>query len=193
MKISNPTPCSNWVQKLSARHLEDLSPSEHMALKEHLAMCSACFEVHSAYQKMEVGIRSLFVCKPVPVLPHSISQLANNKIPSSEISLPGIISFLSSMFSSLFINIRSSNCYIKFHNWFSATPSFFSKITYVKANSRYLFAMRSESGFILWEQKGYQRHNLLYTVPVRMSGFNYIGGGTAYVNAIDFCRYTARA
>ena len=194
MTILNPTPCSDWVQKLSARHSDDLTPSERIALKEHLAMCKACCEVHIAYQKMEAGIRSLLVCKPVPFLSQPRPQVARKTRPRSEFFLPDIISFLSSMFTSLFISISLSNIYLKLHCWLLAIPSLFShKIAYVHSNSHYMYAMRSDSGFILWQQKRYQRHNQLYTVPVRMCGMNYIGGGTAYVIALDFCRYTARA
>ncbi len=190
----NSTPCSDWVLKLSARHADDLSPTERIALKEHLTMCKTCCEVHNAYQTMDAGIRSLLVCKPVPLLSQQHSQIESKTIPGSEIYLPNIISFLSSIFASLFLSISLSYIYLKLHSWFSAIPSYFShKITYVHSNSHHLYAVRSESGFILWQQKRYQRHNLLNTVPVRMSGMNYIGGGTAYACAIDFCRYTARA
>jgi hypothetical protein len=180
--------------KLSARHSDDLSPSERIALKEHLAMCKACYEAHMAYQTMEAGIRSLLVCKPVPFLSQPRPQLASKTRPRSEFFLPDIISFLSSIFTTLFISIHLSNIYLKLHYWFSKFPSLFShKIAFVKSSSNYLYAIRSESGFILWRQQRYQRHNLLYIVPVRMIGMNCIGGGIAYVSALDFCRYTARA
>jgi hypothetical protein len=157
-------------------------------------MCMACSEVYTAYRTMEAGIRNLLVCKPVSLLAQPGSQQASKSIPESDFFGLNIISFLSSMFTSLFISISMSNVYLKLHYWFLATHALFShKIAYMHSNCHYLYAVRSESGFILWEQKSYQRHNLLYIVPVRMSGMNYIGGGTAYVNALDFCRYTARA
>jgi Putative zinc-finger len=190
----NPTPCSDWVQKLSARHSDDLSPSERFALKEHLAMCKACYEVHVVYETMDAGIRSLLVCNPVPVLTQQRPQLASNVNPGSDFLWLNILSFVASMFTSFIKGISLSYIYLKLHYWFSIFSSLFShKIDYVKSNSHNLYAIRSDSGFILWQQKSYHRHNLLYIVPVRMIGMNYVGGGTAFVSAMDFCRYTARA
>jgi len=190
----NLTPCSDWAQKLSARHSDDLSPSERIALKEHLAMCKACYEVHMVYQTMDAGIRNLLVCNPVPFLSQQRPQLASNVNPGSDFLLPDILSFLSSIFTSFIIGISLSRIYWKLHYWFSIFPSLFSnRIDYVNSSSHNLYAIRSDSGFILWQQKSYHRHNLLYIVPVRMIGMNYVGGGTAYVSALDFCRYTARA
>jgi hypothetical protein len=189
-----PTPCSDWAQKLSARHSDDISPSERIALKEHLAMCKACCEVYIAYQTMDAGIRSLLVCKPVPFLSQPCPKLASKTRQRSDLFLPDILSFLSTMFASFFMHVRLSDIYLKLHYWLLIIPSLCShKIAYVTSSSHYLYAIRSESGFILWEQKRYQRHNLLYTVPVRMIGMNGISGGTAYLSALDFCRYTARA
>lgn len=194
MTISNPTPCSDWVQKLSARHSDDLSPSELIALNEHLAMCKTCCEVHFAYQTMDAGIRSLLVYEPMPFHSHQHRQLESKVNTRSDFLWPDILSFLFSIFTSFFIGISLSSIYLKLHYWLSIIPSFFShKIDYVYSSSHNMYAIRSESGFILWQQKSYHKHNLLYIVPVRMIGMNYIGGGTAYLSALDFCRYTARA
>ena len=190
----NPTPCSDWAQKLSARHLDDISPSERIALKEHLAMCKACCEVYNAYQTMDSGIRNLLVCKPVPFLSQHCPELVSKPRSRSNFFLLEIVSYLSTMLASLFMHIRLSNIYQKIHYWLLIIPSLCShKIAYVTSSSYHLYAIRSESGYMLWQQKRYQRHNLLYTVPVRMIGVNGISGGTAYLNALDFCRYTARA
>ena len=190
----NPTPCSDWALKLSARHSDDLSPSECIALKEHLAMCKACYEVHMVYETMDAGIRSLLVCNPVPVLSQHRPQLASNTNPGSDFLWSEILSLLSPMLTSFFIGISLSHIYLKLHYWLSIIPSLFHhEIDYVYSSSDNLYAIRSDSGFILWQQKSYHKHNLLYIVPVRMIGMNYIGGGTAYVSALDFCRYTARA
>ena len=157
-------------------------------------MCNTCCEVHIAYQTMDAGIRSLLVCKPAPFLSLQRPQMASNVNPGTDFLLPDILLFLSSMFSSIFISISLSNIYLKLNYWLTLIPSLFThKIGYVKSSSDNLYAIRSDSGFMLWHQKSYHRHNLLYTVPVRIIGMNYIGGGTAYLSALDFCRYTARA
>ena len=193
MKILNPTPCSDWVHKLSARHPDDLSPSDRIALKEHLALCQACCEVHAAYKTMDIAIRSLPLCKPVPAFSYQHSDLERNEAFRSGLSLTDFISFVLSMFSSLLITINLSTIYQKIHISFVTTPSLFSnKIAYVSANSLYTYAMRSDSGFILWQQKRYQKYNSGLTVPVRLGGMSSIGGGIAYASALDFCRYTAQ-
>jgi len=193
VKILNPTPCSDWVQKLSARHPDDLSPSDRNALNEHLALCQACCEAHAAYKTMEVAIRSLPLCKPVPVFSYQHSQQERKVIFRAALSLPDIISFLLLMFSSPLITITLSNIYQKLRILFITTLSLFTpKITYVSANSLYTYAMRSDSGFILWQQKRYQKYNPGLTLPVRLTGSSCAGVGVAYASALDFCRYTAQ-
>jgi hypothetical protein len=189
---SNLMPCTDWVQKLAARHPDDLSASESIALNEHLALCQACSRVHTAYKKMEAAIHSLPTSKPVPVFSYQHSQLKRNG-GRSELSLPGIISFVFSVFSSLFITISLLTIYQNLYNWFVTTASLFShQIAYVSSNSYYTYARRSDSGFILWQQKRFQKHNLGLSMPMRLSGISYIGGGIAYVSALDFCRCTAQ-
>jgi hypothetical protein len=190
---SNLMPCTDWVQKLSARHPDDLSLSDRIALNEHLALCQACSETHAAYKTMEAAIRSLPMSKPMPVFSYQHSRLERIGVFRSALSLPDIISFVVSVFSSLFITISWSSFYQKLHSWFVTTPSLLShKIAYVSASSHYTYAMRSDSGFILWQQKRYQKHNLGLSVPIRLGGMSFIGGGIAYASALDFCRYTAQ-
>jgi hypothetical protein len=190
---SNLMPCTDWVQKLSARHPDDLSLSDRIALNEHLALCQACSETHAAYKTMEAAIRSLPMSKPMPVFSYQHSRLERIGVFRSALSLPDIISFVVSVFSSLFITISWSSFYQKLHSWFVTTSSFLShKIAYVSASSHYTYAMRSDSGFILWQQKRYQKHNLGLSVPIRLGGMSFIGGGIAYASALDFCRYTAQ-
>jgi hypothetical protein len=189
----NPTPCSDWALKLSARHSDDLPPSECIALQEHLAMCKACSEVHIAYLTMDAGIRSLLISKAAPIHTYPRPQQISRMKPRSEIILPDLLSSLSPMFVSFFISISLSNIYLKLHYWLLLIPSLIShRIAYVTSNGHHLYAIRSESGFMLWQLKGYQKHNLLYTVPVRMIGMNSFCWGTTFLIASDFCRYTAR-
>jgi hypothetical protein len=191
---SNLMPCTDWVQKLAARHPDDLLASDRIALNEHLALCPVCSEVHTAYKKMETAIHSLPLSKPMPVFSYQLSRLERNGVFRSALSLSDIISFVVSVFTSLFITISMSNIYQILRTWFVTTSSFLShKIAYVSSNNHYTYAMRSDSGFILWQQKRYQKHNLGLSVPVRLGGMSYIGGGIAYVSALDFCRYTAQA
>src|SRR5260370_39612992 len=67
------TPCTDWEQRLAARHRDDLSPADHAALKQHLVSCQACATVHAAYHAMEVGICSLPGIRPLPGLSYQPS------------------------------------------------------------------------------------------------------------------------
>jgi len=194
MNVSNHTPCSDWAQKLAARHLDDLTPSERIALKEHLAMCGVCNEAHMAYQMMENNLRSLLSNEIAPHMSLLYPQEGNSSIQNSELILPDILTLLLTMFATLYSGLCSSKIYLKFHSWLILVPSLFSrKITYATSSSHYLYAIRSESGYMIWKQKRYQKHNTRCTVPMRMIGINCFSWGTALLSAIDFCRYTARA
>lgn len=191
---SNPTPCTDWVQKLSARHPDDLSPSDRIALHEHLASCRACTEVHTAYQTMEAGIRSLLISNPTPVLAYHLPQRERKAAPESGCSLPGIFTVILSAISSLLIKISWSRFYQQLYTWvFLALAHFPQRVAYISSNSHHTYAIRSHSGFMLWKQERYHQHDLVPTAPVRWSGMCYIGSGIGYVSALDFCRYTARA
>ena len=191
---STPTPCTDWVQKLSARHHDDLSPSDHVALQEHLALCRACTEVHTAYQSMEAGIRSLLFSNPTPVLAYQLPQRESKAAPESGNTLTTIIAVILSAISSLLITISWSRFYQQLHTWvliaFAHLPQ---RVAYISSNSHHTYAIRSNSGFMLWKQERYHQHYLVPTAPVRCSGMCYIGSGVSYVSALDFCRYTARA
>jgi hypothetical protein len=168
--ILNPTPCSDWVQKLSARHPDDLSPSDRFALNEHLALCQTCTEVHAAYQTMEAAIRSLPMSKPVPVFSYQHSQLERKVAFRSALSLTDIISNVLFVFYSIFIKISWSSFYQKLHTWVLLVNAYYPRsLTYVHSNNYHTFAIRSDSGYFLWQQERYQRYNLLYTMPVRIA------------------------
>jgi len=207
MTESIPMPCTDWVQKLAARHCDDLSPSDRNALKEHLTSCQACARVSIAYNLMEAGIRSLPVIRPLPGLSYQQSHqqslqqslqrshvkrvTAAPKLRSS-LQLPIAISLAA--LSSLFIRISWSRFYQALHTLALIVLAHFqNKIVYVSSDSHYLYAMRSGSGFFLWTQKRYFRRELFSSLPIGRYGIYSYGSGVAYAMALDFCRYTARA
>src|SRR5436309_2190110 len=59
MKDEILMPCIEWAEKLAARHPEDISPSDRIALNKHIATCKACAAVHAAYHAMEISVRAL--------------------------------------------------------------------------------------------------------------------------------------
>ena len=170
MTILNPTPCSDWVQKLSARHPDDLSPSDRIALNEHLALCHACCEVHAAYKTLEAVIRNLPMSKPVPALSYQHSRQERKVAFRSALSLTDIISYLLLVFYSILIKISWSSFYQKLHTRVLLVIAYSSRrVTCVNSNNYHTFAIRSDSGYFLWQQERDQRYNLLYTMPVRIA------------------------
>jgi hypothetical protein len=169
--ILNPTPCSDWVLKLSARHPDDLSPSDRIALNEHLALCQACSKVHTSYQTMEAGIRSLLITKPNPMLTYQHTQLKRKPARESGLTLPGLITLVLSVFPSLFITISWSSFYQKLQTWVLIVIAHYPrKVTYVNSNNYHTFAICSDSGFFLWQQERYQNHGIISTLPIHWSG-----------------------
>ena len=59
MKDEILMPCTEWAEKLAARHPEDISPSDRTALNNHIASCKACAAVYTAYRTMEINVRAL--------------------------------------------------------------------------------------------------------------------------------------
>lgn len=194
MNVSSHTPCSDWAQKLAARHVDDLTPSERIALKEHLGMCGVCNEAYMAYQTMENNLRSLLSYDIAPQISLPSSQEGNSSIQSSELILPDILTLLATLFVTLYSGLCLSKISLKFQSWFILIPAlFFHKITYATSSSHYFYAIRSESGYMIWEQNRYQAHDTRCTVPMRMIGINCFSWGTALLSTMDFCKYTARA
>ncbi len=64
--MNDQYPCEEWAEKLAARHQEDLTPQEHLALQEHLARCPACAAQYEVYQSLEARIRELPSPEPPP-------------------------------------------------------------------------------------------------------------------------------
>jgi hypothetical protein len=73
-KSSTPTGCSEWAEKLAARHRDDLSSSETTGLHQHLQSCSACAAAYTAYAVMEASIRALPPAEPLHILPSQLLQ-----------------------------------------------------------------------------------------------------------------------
>src|SRR5258708_24383209 len=75
MKEVITMPCADWSQRLAARHRNDLSFTERLALNDHLAACQACTEVYTNYNTLESRIRSLPAIKPLPAVSYRALQL----------------------------------------------------------------------------------------------------------------------
>jgi hypothetical protein len=191
---STAIPCTDWVQKLSARHQEDLSLAEREALNEHLASCRACNEVYAAYKSLETGIRSLTIATSIPEFSYSSIQ-SKRKIPefAPVLSLQSLCLMILATLSSFCLSISRTPVYQKVHTWMLiALASFPRRIAYVNSGNRFVYAMRTDSGYCLWRQKRYQKHELISNSSIRCSGVSYIGIGIAQAAFLDFCRYAVQ-
>lgn len=67
--------CEEWSERLAARHFEDLSVQEHLALQEHLVSCLVCSAEYQTYQSLETKIRAV----PTAAMPSSILPILQRK------------------------------------------------------------------------------------------------------------------
>lgn len=86
-------PCTEWAERLAARHPEDISPTDHMALNDHVASCEACAAVHAAYCAMEINVRALPTAS-LPGLPYDRLRRERSIMPpmSSLLAYFGLLS-----------------------------------------------------------------------------------------------------
>jgi hypothetical protein len=75
-------PCPEWEKHLSCTHPEDLSTVEQIALKAHLATCSACARTRADYLETDDLLRSLPPIAPLPSLPTQILLRRKAKVAS---------------------------------------------------------------------------------------------------------------
>jgi hypothetical protein len=67
MKHKLPAPCAVWAEKLAARHPQDLSMADRLALKAHIQECEACAAVQHFYTTMDERIVALPPAPPLPM------------------------------------------------------------------------------------------------------------------------------
>jgi hypothetical protein len=190
------TPCTDWAQKLAARCQDDLSPIDRRALPDHLALCGACNQVYAAYQTLEAGIRSIPMKRPIPEFSYEPFQPLRKS--SADISTLTVQQTLPLLFlttlSSLSVRISWSPLFQAVHTWILLALSRFpSRVAYASSNNRFLYVMRSDSGYFLWKHKRFRRSELFASSPLRGSGMLFTGSGTALAAALDFCKYAVQA
>ncbi|MGB8343596.1 MAG: hypothetical protein WCD86_01870 [Ktedonobacteraceae bacterium] len=61
-----PRPCSQWAERLAARHPSDLTSDEQRALRDHIAGCPACAAVLAEYRTLDSAILALPAVEPLP-------------------------------------------------------------------------------------------------------------------------------
>ncbi len=188
-------PCTDWVEKLTARHPDDLSPADSQALHAHLALCRACNEVYTAYRSLEGGLRRLSRVQSIPVFSYQpLPSRRKRSLSQALLSPHTLFSMIFTLLSSLYLSISWSVPYQKIHTWllvlFASVPC---RIRYLNSDSHFLYAMRSDSGYCLWRQKRYQRHEFVSNSLVYRNALSPIGSGVALAAALTFCRYAVQA
>lgn len=160
MKNSMLMPCVNWVDKLALRNPDDLSYSQRIALNEHLASCPACASAHSACQVVAGHICSLPAVEPLTNLPYELLADAKRSITRKERII--------CMFSSILTWLRSLPV---------AFTHFLQRVDYV-SDSQYCYALRDDSGFLLWR---YKKSNVFFSSLAVKNGVTYVTSFDAQV------------
>ena len=192
---SIPMPCSDWLQKLASKHQDDLPPADRRALDSHLASCPACHEVYAVYMKLGTRMRSLTSDKPVPEFSFELRQTKQKPSQDQPVQpLQSLFGAVRGALSALHLRVGWSPLYQKIHtSMLFALTSFPRRIAYVHTGNRFLYAIRTDSGYFLWRLKRYRRGELLSSLPMRWSGMLFIGSGVALVAAMDFCERAVQA
>jgi hypothetical protein len=188
-------PCTDWAQKLAARCPDDLSLSDRRALHDHLALCGACNEVHAAYQALEASICSVTLKRPIPEFSYEpFPPLRKPSTNAPTLSLQTLPLLLLSTLSSFYVKISWSPLFQAIHAWMLLTLSRIPRrVAYGSSGNRFLYVMRTDSGYFLWKHKRFRRSELVSNSPIRASGMLFTGSGTALAAALDFCKYAVQA
>jgi hypothetical protein len=150
-------PCADWVEKLVFSNSDDLTYSQRIALNEHLASCPACATAYSAYRVIAEHISSLPAVEPLVNLPYDLLADAERSINRKE----QIICMSSSILTWL-------------KSLMMALTHLLLRVSYV-SDSHYCYALRDDSGFLLWK---YKKTNVFFSCPA-------VKDGAAYVTPFD--------
>src|SRR5437764_302383 len=153
MNNSMLVPCVNWAEKLAVSNPDDLSYSQRVALNEHLASCSACATAHAIHQVIRMRISSLPPVEPLANLPYELLADVERSITRKE--------RVTRIFSSIFTWLKSLPV---------ACTHLLQRVDYVSDN-HYCYALRDESGFLLWK---YKKSNVFFSSPAVKDGVTYV-------------------
>ena len=195
INVSMHRPCADWVQKLAARHSDDLSSSDRRALHEHLALCEACNAIYAMYRVLDAKISCAAMKRPIPEFSYEpLRPLKKPSMHTSTLSLQTLPLLFLATLSSLSLKISWSPFFQAIHAWMLLALSRFpSRITCASAGNHSLYVIRSDSGYFLWKQKRFRRNELVSYLPVRSNAMLFTGSGAALAVALDFCRYAVQA
>src|ERR1700730_12110934 len=140
-KVSMHRPCADWVEKLAARHPDDVSPTDRRALNEHLTRCATCNEVYATYKALEAGMRCLskesipeFSYEPLEAVRRPLAARFPRSLSSS-------LLLLLTTLTTLYLRICWSQCFQAVHTWVLVILGRFpSRIAYASTGNHFLYA-----------------------------------------------------
>ncbi len=188
-------PCTNWVQMLTARHQDDLTEIDRLALNAHLSSCRGCHEVYTAYKSLIYSFNNRGTTLPVPAFFHQPSQCEKKALLARRASSGHVfLSMIFALLSSLYVYISWSRLYQKIYTLILMLAYLPRRITYANSKGHFLYAIRSDSGYLLWKQKRYRRWDFVSTPPLRGNSMplQSSGSGIALVAAEVFCKYAVQ-
>jgi hypothetical protein len=189
MKSSMLQPCPSWAGRLAARHYDDLSFDDRVALKEHLTSCQVCATVHAAYHTLEMHIRSLPVVEPLPDLPYQLFQRAESsaahkwsaplleaKFPNSSSrptpNIPGLLQRAITMSMTTLSILASIIHWLRPSARLHAAITYASQRTiYASSGGNYFYALRGHNGSPLWM---YKKSDVFFSSPAVKQGVAYL-------------------
>ena len=215
--MKNPMlmPCAGWVEKLAVKYPDDLSFADRVALNEHLASCSACDTIHSAYQAMGGRIYNLPPVEPLPGFPYELLQREKRSAPhveQLETTSPGILLWLKTLSEIMLVRPLRQLTPVKngllqqaatmgttllsvvhscthvlnvLKRIHAALTHFQQRVIYVSSNGHHFYALRNDTSSILWK---YEKSDVFFSSPAVKNGVAYLtafNGRMATIKAGD--------
>jgi len=201
MKEMISMPCADWSQRLAARHRNDLSFTERVALNEHLVFCQACTEVYAAYNTIESRIRSLPAVEPLPTVSYRVLLLQKDTAaPEKFIELVSYLQDILITGIAALISVYSGLIRLRLHQKLQICADivlahFHRSVIYAWSNNHLMYAIRMDGSTFHWRHNRWSsgKNDLVSSCLVRGSGMTYMGSGIFYVSASDFCKNAVQA
>lgn len=191
--MKSSMPCPTWAEKLAARHHNDLSLSDRVALQEHLTSCAVCATIHSTYHTLEFCVRSLPAVEPLSGLSFQLSRLEKSPAPHTWLqSLPeakfvsplrrptpyktNLPQYAVTIGMAMWSVVGRSIQGLKLSERVHAALAYFSQRTiYASSGSNSLYALQGKNGPSLWT---YKKSDVFFSAPA-------VEGGQAYLTPLD--------
>jgi len=150
------------------------------------------------YRTLETALCGMTTTRPHPHIPEfTYEPLQAARKPfllRSALSLQSFPLLVLTILSFLHLRLSLSPLCQELRTWMLVILSRFPrKVAYASSDNRFLYVMRTDSGYFLWRHKRYKRHEFVSNSSIRCSGMLFIGSGIALAAALDFCEYAVQA